>query len=35
MKATIDKAGRIVIPKVLREDLGIVPNSELEIIRDG
>jgi AbrB family looped-hinge helix DNA binding protein len=30
MKATIDKAGRLVIPKVLRDQLGFVP-GEVEV----
>ncbi len=32
MKLTIDKSGRIVVPKRLRERLGLRPNSELEIV---
>ena len=31
MTITIDKAGRIVIPKSIRERLNLVPGSELEI----
>jgi AbrB family looped-hinge helix DNA binding protein len=34
MRTTIDKAGRVVIPKILRESLGLVP-GEVEITRDG
>jgi AbrB family looped-hinge helix DNA binding protein len=34
MKATIDKAGRVVIPKALRDQLGIGP-GEVEILADG
>ena len=34
MKATIDKAGRLVIPKELRERLGLRP-GEVEIVADG
>jgi AbrB family looped-hinge helix DNA binding protein len=34
MRATIDKAGRLVIPKVLRDGLGLVP-GEVEVIPDG
>jgi AbrB family looped-hinge helix DNA binding protein len=34
MKATIDKAGRLVIPKALRDSLGIVP-GEVEVVPDG
>ena len=32
MKLLIDKSGRIVVPKRLRERLGLKPNSELEIV---
>lgn len=36
MKAKIDGAGRIVIPKQLRDDLGFRPGTELELsARDG
>jgi AbrB family looped-hinge helix DNA binding protein len=31
MKAAIDHAGRIVVPKVLREALGLKPGQALEI----
>ncbi|MFV0317037.1 MAG: AbrB/MazE/SpoVT family DNA-binding domain-containing protein [Microthrixaceae bacterium] len=34
MRATIDKAGRVVIPKPLRERLGLVP-GEVEVTADG
>lgn len=34
MEATIDAAGRVVIPKRLRDELGIAPGP-VEIIRDG
>ncbi len=34
MKATIDKAGRLVIPKPLRDRLGLVP-GEVEVTVDG
>ena len=36
MKATIDKAGRVVIPKAIRDRAGLQPGMELEIaVRDG
>jgi AbrB family looped-hinge helix DNA binding protein len=36
MRTTIDKAGRVVIPKPLRDALGLVPGTELEILeQDG
>ena len=31
MKTTIDAAGRLVVPKPLREELGFAPGSELEV----
>jgi AbrB family looped-hinge helix DNA binding protein len=31
MRATIDRAGRIVVPKVLREELGLTPGTELDL----
>jgi AbrB family looped-hinge helix DNA binding protein len=31
IKLTIDKAGRIVVPKPLRERLGLKPGTELEV----
>ena len=34
MRTTIDKAGRIVIPKELRDRAGIVP-GEVELVPDG
>lgn len=34
MRATIDKAGRVVIPKPLRDQLGLRP-GEVELIADG
>jgi len=35
MITTIDKAGRIVIPKEIREELHFSPQTELEILSDG
>lgn len=36
MKTTIDAAGRMVIPKRLRDEAGLVPGMELEVrCRDG
>jgi AbrB family looped-hinge helix DNA binding protein len=36
MKSTIDAAGRVVIPKDVRERLGLVGGTEIEIVeRDG
>jgi len=34
MRATIDRAGRLVIPKALRDSLGLVP-GEVEVTPDG
>ncbi|WP_297735114.1 AbrB/MazE/SpoVT family DNA-binding domain-containing protein [Mycobacterium sp.] len=34
MRATIDRAGRLVIPKVLRDHLGLQP-GEVEVTADG
>ena len=34
MRATIDGAGRLVIPKALRDSLGLVP-GEVEVTPDG
>ena len=34
MEATIDAAGRVVIPKRLRDELGIAPGP-VEVVRDG
>jgi AbrB family looped-hinge helix DNA binding protein len=34
MRATIDQAGRLVIPKALRQELGLTP-GEVDIMRDG
>ncbi len=36
MRTTIDKAGRIVVPKAMRDELGLAGGQELEITsRDG
>ncbi len=35
MKASIDSVGRVVIPKPLRDALGLQPGSEVEISRYG
>jgi AbrB family looped-hinge helix DNA binding protein len=32
MRATIDAAGRLVVPKPLREELGFAPGVELELV---
>jgi AbrB family looped-hinge helix DNA binding protein len=34
MKATIDKAGRVVIPAAIRERAGLQPGAELEVTAD-
>lgn len=31
MRTTIDKAGRIVIPKALRDQAGLAPGAEVEV----
>ncbi len=31
MRVTIDKAGRIVVPKAMRDELGLTPEEPLEI----
>jgi AbrB family looped-hinge helix DNA binding protein len=31
MRATIDAAGRLVVPKSLRDELGFLPGAELEL----
>ncbi len=35
MIVTIDRAGRIVIPKAIRVALGLGPDTELELMPDG
>ena len=36
MKTAIDSAGRIIVPKALRDELGLTPGRELDIrARDG
>lgn len=35
MLVSIDRVGRVVIPKALRVALGITPETELELIPDG
>ncbi len=35
MRVTVDRVGRLVIPKALRIALGITPDTELELIPDG
>lgn len=36
MKTTIDRAGRLVVPKKIREEAGLSPGSELTIrVADG
>ena len=34
MKTTIDRAGRVVIPKAIRERVGLQPGMEVEISED-
>lgn len=34
MRAAIDDAGRVVIPKRLRDELGLTPGA-VEVVRDG
>ncbi|MGE2726110.1 AbrB/MazE/SpoVT family DNA-binding domain-containing protein [Mycolicibacterium pulveris] len=35
MYVTVDRVGRLVIPKALRVELGITPDTPLELIPDG
>jgi AbrB family looped-hinge helix DNA binding protein len=35
MKTTIDAAGRVVIPKRLRDEIGLAPETEIDISVDG
>lgn len=35
MRVTVDRVGRIVIPKSVRVALGIGPDTELEVLPDG
>jgi len=35
MKVTIDKAGRIVLPKPLRDELGIVADEQFDVLIEG
>jgi AbrB family looped-hinge helix DNA binding protein len=35
MRTTIDMAGRVVIPKALRGEVGLVPGSDVEVTADG
>ena len=35
MKTTIDKAGRLVIPRVLRERIGLTDGGQVELELDG
>ena len=34
MRTTIDKAGRLVVPKVLRDQIGLAP-GEVDLVVDG
>ncbi len=35
MRAVVDSMGRVVIPKSLRDELGLVPGTEIDISRFG
>lgn len=35
MRVTVDRVGRVVIPKPLRVALGIGPDTELDLVADG
>lgn len=35
METTLDKFGRIIIPKGIRDDLGLEPGAVLEVEKDG
>lgn len=35
MRVTVDRAGRVVIPKPMRDALGIGPDTELDLLPDG
>lgn len=35
MRVTIDGAGRVVIPKSMRQALGLSANSEIDIVSEG
>lgn len=35
MQVTVDRVGRIVIPKPLRDALGIGPDTQLDVVPDG
>lgn len=35
MEATIDSVGRIVVPKALRDELGLLPGTKVDVSRYG
>ena len=35
MKVTMDRVGRVVVPKGVRERLGLVANMEFDVVVDG